>query len=481
MKRFIFRQKSNEVNKLRKKTLVTGLLVSLILGIGGYMVSGNAQSDIQALYPRSPETFVGDPMPYYDGNSFKMYYLEDLRDGQIGYHPFSLMETTDFYNYTDYGEVIPFVNEEDSAERALGTGSIIQDEEGIYHAFYTGHNQQRSPKEVIMHATSEDGITFDKIPENTFEGDDMYEKDDFRDPFVFWEEESQLWWMLITTRQDGEGVIAKYTSDNLNKWENDGVFFKNDLGNDSNLECPSLVHFDGKWYLAFSDQWDQRVVHYRIANDVNGPFEAPEEAIDYFDGAGFYAGRLETDGANLYMVGWIPTKERHDDLFRYNWAGNLAVHQLHAEDDKLIPALPKSAYNRINKTDFPARTLSSGESVEFEDENSTLFEGHVEIKESGTKVALQFSDNNNIIINVDEEKMYYVNADLDSTSQRDPVTDMQLSVGESGIDLQIVKENGIVVLYANDVAFSNRIYDSIEKPFSLLVLEGEVHLSSEKD
>ncbi|GAB2318028.1 hypothetical protein IRB23SM22_02860 [Alkalibacterium sp. s-m-22] len=57
---------------MRKKTLVTGLLVSLILGIGGYMASGNAQSDIQTLYPRSPETIVGDPMPYYDGNSFKM-------------------------------------------------------------------------------------------------------------------------------------------------------------------------------------------------------------------------------------------------------------------------------------------------------------------------------------------------------------------------------------------------------------------------
>ncbi|WP_459783661.1 glycoside hydrolase family protein [Alkalibacterium sp. s-m-22] len=115
--------------------------------------------------------------------------------------------------------------------------------------------------------------------------------------------ESQLWWMLITTRQDGEGVIAKYTYDNLNKWENEGVFFKNDLGNDSNLEYQSLVHFDGKWYLAFSDQWDQRVVHYCIANDVNGPFEAPKKGIDHIDGAGFYAGRLETDGENLYMVG----------------------------------------------------------------------------------------------------------------------------------------------------------------------------------
>lgn len=466
---------------MRKKTLVTGILVSLILGIGGYMVSGNAQADIQALYPRSPESFVGDPMPYYDGNRFKMYYLEDLRDGEIGYHPFSLMETTDFYNYTDHGEVIPFVNEEDSAERALGTGSIIQDEEGIYHAFYTGHNQQRSPKEVIMHATSEDGINFDKIPENTFEGDDMYEKDDFRDPFVFWEEESQLWWMLITTRQDGEGVIAKYTSIDLENWENDGVFFRNDLDNDSNLECPSLVHFNGKWYLAFSDQWDQRVVHYRVANDVNGPFEAPKKGIDHIDGAGFYAGRLETDGENLYMVGWIPTKEKHDDLFSYNWAGNLAVHQLHAEDDKLIPSLPESAYEVINRTGFPDRTLSSGDSIIFDDENSIIFEGHLDIKESGTKVALQFSDKNNIIIDVDEEKIQYFNTDLDNISSREPVTEMPLIFEESDIYLQIVKENGIVVIYANEVALSNRIYDSNNESFSLKVLEGKIRLSSDEN
>lgn len=464
---------------MRKKRLVIGIVVSLIIGVGGYMISGNAQADIQALYPRSPESFVGDPMPYYDGNSFKMYYLEDLRDGEIGYHPFSLMETTDFYNYTDHGEVIPYVNEEDSAERALGTGSIIQDQEGLYHAYYTGHNQQRSPKEVIMHATSEDGVSFDKIPENTFEGDDMYEKDDFRDPFVFWEEESQLWWMLITTRQDGEGIIAKYTSIDLESWENEGVFFSNDLDNDSNLECPSLVHFKGKWYLAFSDQWDQRVVHYRVANDVNGPFESPEEGIDYFDGAGFYAGRLETDGDNLYMVGWIPTKEQHNDLYNYNWAGNLAVHELSPEGDKLIPSLPQSAYKVINKTSFPVQTFSSGEAIVFDDEDSILFEGQMNIKDSKTKVALQFSDKNNIIIDVSEEKIVYFNTDLESTSEREPITEIPLNLGSSEIHLQIVKENAIVVIYANGVAFSNRIYDSNNSSFELKVLDGEIELSDE--
>jgi beta-fructofuranosidase len=87
-----------------------------------------------------------------------IYYLEDLRDDQTGFHPISLMTTTDFINYTDHGEVIPFVNDQNHQELALGTGSVIIDSDGLYHAFYTGHNGSLSPKEAIMHATSKDGV-----------------------------------------------------------------------------------------------------------------------------------------------------------------------------------------------------------------------------------------------------------------------------------------------------------------------------------
>ena len=90
-------------------------------------------NEIVALYPKAEESFVGDPMPQYDGDEFVVYYLEDLRDGQIGFHPFSLMRTKDFLHYEDIGEVIPYVNEEDSPEKALGTGSIIKDDKGEYH------------------------------------------------------------------------------------------------------------------------------------------------------------------------------------------------------------------------------------------------------------------------------------------------------------------------------------------------------------
>ncbi len=340
-----------------KKYLLLLLIVPLLLG--GMQLMKSEKSTITALYPRSPESFVGDPMPYYNGKDFLIYYLEDQRLDTIGFHPFSLLRTRNFYQYVDEGEVLPYVNEEDSIERALGTGSITQDKQGTYHAFYTGHNGSLTPKEQIMHATSRDGVKWEKIEHDTFKAGPNYAADDFRDPFVFWEEESQEYWMLITTRANDTGVIARYTSTDLSNWQDEGIFFSNDLGDDSNLECPSLVHYQGKWYLAFSDQFGKRLVHYRVADEITGEFKRVDES-DYVDGAGFYAGRLETDGENLYLVGWIPTKDNHEDRGNYNWAGNLAVHQLRSNEAGILsPTLPIAATKKNNARDNRARTRTN--------------------------------------------------------------------------------------------------------------------------
>lgn len=447
-----------------RKRLLVFLGLFIVFGIGGCK---NVSTEVMAIYPRSTNSFVGDPMPYYNGEEFMMYYLEDLRDGQIGFHPFSLMTTKDFYHYEDFGEVIPFVNEEDSPERALGTGSIIQDDKGIYHAFYTGHNGERNPKEVIMHATSKDGVKWKKIPENTFEGDESYEKNDFRDPYVFWEEESQEYWMLITTRQDGKGIIAKYTSVDLETWENQGIFFENDLGNDSNLECPSLVEYNGKWYLAFSDQWDQRVVHYRVADHPSGPFREPD-SIDHVDGAGFYAGRLETDGENLYLVGWIPTKESHDDRSNYNWAGNLAVHQLVPTGDHLLAKLPEAVTEQLDFQSFPSGSYATGEEIIVE---GNLLKSEIEVTPE-TQIAIEIGTENVLLLDFEQEKMSYYNTFLDDVPRRNPQSEMKLN--SSLTELMIVQEEGMFVIYDGSFVLSNRIYKSSQS-FTLKVLNGTIN------
>lgn len=470
-----------------KKWLKFGLS---IIFIGGFFLVSKPylfsnKTTIQQVYPRSKESFIGDPMPYFNGEEFMIYYLEDLRDNQIGFHPISLMTTNDFINYTDYGEVIPFVNDSNDQELALGTGSVIIDSDGLYHAFYTGHNGSLSPKEAIMHATSKDGIKWNKQPEHTFFAGTQYEADDFRDPFVFYEENSQEYWMLITARQNGTGVIARYTSKDLITWEDQGVFFENDFGNDSNLECPSLVFFEGKWYLAFSDQWDQRVVHYRIADSVTGPFVKPAN-LDHWDSSGFYAGRLETNGEKLYVVGWIPTKEQHRDNQNYNWAGNLAVHELIAKDGHLLPTLPEGVKEQVNTTAFTDQIISEGQSIAFNgNEETVLYHGNIVLDEQTKKWAFQFNSkenqsNLNVIFDTELNTVAFYNRPLDRMANYDPQTEMPFDFSNrSTVNIKLVLENDIVVLYLDDeIVLSNRMYQAKGSVWSITAIEGHLKIES---
>lgn len=470
-----------------KKWLSIGLGTILI---GGLILTSKTdifsnKTTIQQVYPRSNESFVGDPMPYFNGEEFMIYYLEDLRDDQTGFHPMSLMTTTDFINYTDHGEVIPFVNDQNNQELALGTGSVIIDSDGLYHAFYTGHNGLLSPKEAIMHATSKNGVKWNKQPEHAFFASTQYEVDDFRDPFVFYEEESQEYWMLITARQNGTGVIARYTSTDLITWEDQGTFFVNDFGNDSNLECPSLVHFEGKWYLAFSDQWDKRVVHYRIADSVNGPFVKPTH-LDHWDSSGFYAGRLETDGEKLYVAGWIPTKEQHRDNQNYNWAGNLAVHELMAKDDQLLPTLPESVKEQVNTIAFTNQTIPEGQSITFNaNEETVLYSGKVVLDEQTKKWAFQFNSKENqsdlnVIFDTELNTVAYYNRSLDRLENYAPQTEMPFDfAGRSSVTIKLVLEGDIVVLYLDDeIVLSNRMYQAKDSDWAIRAIEGQLKLES---
>ena len=62
---------------------------------------------------------------------------------------------------------------------------------------------------------------------------------------------------------------------------------------------------------------------------------------DVFDCNGFYAGRLETDGDNLYVVGWCGTKKNHQDGDEYDWGGNMVTHMLKQNSDgTLNPVVP---------------------------------------------------------------------------------------------------------------------------------------------
>ena len=75
-----------------------------------------------------------------------------------------------------------------------------------------------------MVATSPDFKTWTKNRSFYLKGDiNGYSKNDFRDPYVF-EGEDGKYHMLVSTTKDGKGVLAEYTSADMNNWEHAGIF-----------------------------------------------------------------------------------------------------------------------------------------------------------------------------------------------------------------------------------------------------------------
>lgn len=450
-----------------------------------------------SIFPESDE-WIGDPMPFFDGEKFQVFFLDDIRSYRgNGFHPWSLISTKDFTSYKYDGIVIPHSTDINSPESALGTGSVIKDKNGLFHAFYTGHNGSLYPKEVIMHATSSDMIKWTKYPEHSFAASSQYDKNDFRDPFVFYNEEERQYWMLITTRKSNTGVIAKYTSKDLLTWNDAGVFFRNDMGTNSNLECPSLVKFNNVWYLAFSDQWPDRIVHYRIFDPVTGKFSRPKQ--DYWDGNGYYAGRLETDGKNLYVFGWVPTRFNYEDHEKFNWGGNLVVHQLKQDENgELYPIVNENIAKKLT-TEINPNPISKTSSTKLENNNFYFnndsfefvefdkilginrIEGNIKINSMQGNIGFMFGlDKNkegkvNIVLDPQNNQIKTYNvptSKIDKSNYESVVSFNFKEVRE--IKYTILIDKSVLTLYLNDkVVISTRIFNMPKKNWGIFSIKND--------
>lgn len=443
-----------------------------------------AEHELISIFPASGDSFIGDPMPYFDGEKMNLFYLEDQRLGTQGYHPWARCTTTDFCSYEFLGEVIPYGEDITKQDIALGTGSVIKDKKGIYHAFYTGHNDTYTPKEAIMHATSTNLQDWVKQEQDTFYAAEEYAPDDFRDPYVFYQEEDGRYWMLITTRKNNMGVIALYKSTDLVQWSNEKVLFTNDMGTDSNLECPTLIEWKGYWYLSFSDQWPDRRVHYRIAKSPGGLFEKPQ--TDVLDGNGFYAGRLEKMDSKMYLIGWNATKDGHQDENNYNWGGNLVSHEVIQKEDGLLGIIPvQSIANRLNQK-IEAKVVSKSETITLKDgtlhfsgadyevaaypalEGCTKITGEIELEDKTGSFGFAFNLGEskfgtlNYVFQQQEGCIGFFNKRTDTISSEEAQSKVNypLKKGDK-INFTILFDHTVAVLYVNDeIALTARMYSA---------------------
>jgi beta-fructofuranosidase len=455
------------------------------------------QGDIR-LFPMSEYGYVGDPMPFNDNGTMRMYYLLDERGGTIGFHPYALLNTTDFLHWEDIGTVIPYVNSISSPDLAIGTGSVIRDADGLYHAFYTGWNGRGDLPytEKIQHATSDDGVNWTKHPDAGFYGG----QNDFRDPYIYYDEPSGEYWMLITTRDYSGGVIRRYTSTDLWNWQNDGVFYRNTDGT-YNMECPTLIEYNGYYYLTFSVQGtgNERVVKYRYTDDLSKGFTTPED--DSFDGWGFYAGRLEYWQDRLILSGWVPTKTLAIDKGTYMWGGNLVTHQIVQDETGLLSVTILDEIDQALSTEVrydvaSTNVATTSDAFVFEGDapyEYVLFDA-LDAKATKWTATVDVSDSVNfgITLNAYESIIGDLNVFFDLANHRiefytEPANRIEDSTAEiiiphdfsdtDELHLTILTEGDVILVYVNDdVVLTSRAYNMAESEFGFFTLSSSATL-----
>lgn len=295
---------------------------------------------------------MGDVMPFYDDGVMHIYHLRNTTGtNSLFYHPIARISTSDYIHYTDNGVALNFVEDVTSVDASLGTGSFIKDTDGVYHCFYTGHNDNGQSEglrynEVVRHATSSDGQKTWVIDEDFL----LYGyENDFRDPYVYYDNTDGVYYMLVTSRDFGNAVIRRFSATSLNatseEWEFVDNFFTNDEGS-YNMECPSFIEYNGYWYLAYSEQGDNRVTHYRYKTTRDGEWKKFER--DSIDASGFYAGRLEKAGDKLYAFAWC-ARLSGGSSGGFDWGGNLVTNELkQAENGELFAVMPQNYKDYFN-------------------------------------------------------------------------------------------------------------------------------------
>lgn len=297
--------------------------------------------------------WIGDVIPWQEDGVFHLFYLHETRRTPKEGMPWRRVVTENLVDFRETGDAISSGGPS-ADDFNVYTGSIVLAADGTHHAFYTGQNPRNVgpdglPLQLVMHATSTDGMnSWQRHPSHTFGATPGYETADWRDPFVFWDDEAQLWRMLVTARHtDGparrRGVIAQCTSTDLERWEPTTPFW--DPRRYIAHECPEVFQWGDWWYLVSSEFSDAFTTRYRMSRSLNGPWITPE--FDTLDGRAYYAAKsAERHGRRLFF-GWIASREGAHDAGAWQWAGTMSVLEAEQRDDGTLAFHPPREFRDL--------------------------------------------------------------------------------------------------------------------------------------
>lgn len=293
---------------------------------------------------------TGDAIPFYHNGVYHIFSLTPPPGTTV--YPERLRTTwshtvsRDLVHWEELETAIyPGTGEEPDAD-GVWTGSVIFGE-GRYHAFYTGYNYHIEKQQTICRATSEDGIKWTKDAANPVISplEELYEGMDWRDPYVFYNEEDQCYWILISARRKAgpptkRGCVVLYRSDDLENWSYYGPVYQPYHTNCP--ECAEMYKIGDNWYLSYSRFSEFVNTIYRVSKSPFGPWRTPK--MDGIGGRRFYAAKsMQNDEGRRFYFAWAHDRANRSDTGEWYWGGAFCIpHEVEAnKEGELDVKLPR--------------------------------------------------------------------------------------------------------------------------------------------
>ncbi|MDD3077661.1 MAG: glycoside hydrolase family 32 protein [Paludibacter sp.] len=463
------------------------------------------------IFYKTANDITGDPMPYYNEQDKTIYvfYLSTV----VGKSGVCLTKTTNFASFGVASNIVQ-VGGTGSWDTGIGTGSCIKNG-SQYVFFYTGFSNQ-SPSSVVLKAVSNDMRTWTKVPSFRIEAPNNFDRNEFRDPCVYFDDTRGKYVMLVGGRKLGKASIVRFESADLNDWQaiepltattsdNPQVY---EVETDTEIhECPDIFKMGDKWYLVFSriNRDMHRKTYYRIADNPNGPWKIARDADGHhetFDGLYLYAGKTSSDGTARYVSGWASTGQSFNASNELDWGGCLVTHEIVQQSNgKLYPKISDAVDAKFSKSveykDIKRTGNVSGSNGSFSlNGGKVIFNRNAaSVKIEMTINASQVTKNFGIAFGAYENQQdtYDIKFDLTAENQYGLPTlflfhDSKehnftpLIVPQNKIfNVKIIIEKSICAMYINNnVAFTNRITNMNQNPWMIFANEGTVKFSDIK-
>jgi beta-fructofuranosidase len=450
------------------------------------------------LYYQPQGYWFGDCMPFYHNGKFYLYHQRDTRKpGPFG-EPFgwALVRTMDFVHYEDLGESLQRGGDE-AQDQFIFAGSLFE-AKGVFYAMYTGFNRDY-PKlgkaaQVLMIATSTDLIHWNKTSEKLIVPQEGYDPYDWRDPYVFWNEDTQEYIMILGARKlDGKkirtGRTVYFTSTDLKNWDFKGDFWAPNLF--CMHEMPDIFKMGDYWYLLTTEYSDKCKTVYRMSKTLNGPWKAPVD--DAFDGRAYYAARSFSDGKKRYLFGWVPTKENEDDLQNWQWGGTLVVHEVYQRTNGTLGVkIPEGVANAFQKKDQLTRSIIALSSQDSSAETYLSahtgdlfkFEATIEFSADTRAFGIRLfedqatGDAYEFIFQVGESRLTFdhtPNLPWFRCMNRGLERPIRLEAKRK-YKLQIICDDTIATIYIDGIGLNTRMYAKAGQALAVYVVDGRLNL-----